>query len=319
MLRFIQPHPTSPPVRADGVARVSLSDLVDLNQAAAGLRFRHKGVRSAQGGNYLSSFKGRGMEFDETRPYTPGDDIRNLDWRVTARTGRTHTKLFREERERPVFIAVDGRAAMFFATRGVFKSVMAARLAALVAWSAAYHGDRVGGQIFAETGSRELKPEHGRRSVLRLLQMLVDMEPAARDSSRQDNSFDEALARLFRHARPGSLVFVLSDFRHLTAAGEASLTRLSRHCDLALGFISDALERQFPESGRYRFADGERELLLDTSPNLAAAHAGAFEQRRENIRTLARQHRMRFIPCATTDDPLSVLRATAAPVGSHRT
>lgn len=308
MLAALGKHlPASPP---DEATRVSLPSLVDLSQAAATLHFRHKGVRSAQGGNYLSSFKGRGMEFDETRPYTPGDDIRNLDWRVTARTGKTHTKLFREERERPVFIAVDGRAGMFFATRGVFKSVLAARLAALVAWSAVHHGDRVGGQLFSESGSRELKPEHGRRSVLRFLRAISALEPAASSATAPDKAFDEALARLFRHARPGSLVFVFSDFRQLTAAGEASLVRLSRHCDLALGFISDALERSLPDHGRFRFADGERDLLLDASPALAAAHALRFEQRRDRIKTLARQHAMRFIPCDTRDDPLSVLRGT---------
>ena len=307
-----------PAMPVDEVTHVTLSYLLSLNQAAATLHFRHKGVRSAQGGNYLSSFKGRGMEFNETRLYTPGDDIRNLDWRVTARTGKTHTKLFREERERPVFISVDGRAAMFFATRGMFKSVMAARLAALVAWSTVRHGDRVGGQIFAEGGSREFKPEHGRHSVLRLLQMLANLSPRGAQPSPEGNPFEEALARLFRHARPGSLVFVFSDFRQLTPAGEASLIRLSRHCDLALAFISDALERQLPVTGRFRFADGERDLVLDTSPDMAEAHMRAFDQRREHVQTLARQHRMRFMACDTMDDPLSVLRGTTAAPGAFR-
>lgn len=292
--------------------RVSLSDLIRLNQAAAGLRLRHAGIRAAQGGDYLSSFKGRGMEFDETRPYTPGDDVRNLDWRVTARTGKTHTKLFREERERPVFLAVDARAAMFFATRGVFKSVMAARLAALVAWCAQRHGDRVGGQIFAESHSLELKPEHGRRAVLHLLQKLADIEPSGLSPDQAGAGFGEALARLARHARPGSLVFVFSDFRGLTPAGESSLIRLRRHCDLALAFIADPLEQHLPSSGRYRFSDGARALSLDASPAAAAAHAKRYAQRRQTIENLARRHGMRFIPCSTTDDPLQVLQLRSA-------
>lgn len=301
---------------ADEVARITLPSLVNLSQAAAALHFRHKGVRSAQGGNYLSSFKGRGMEFDETRPYTPGDDVRNLDWRVTARTGKTHTKLFREERERPVFISLDARASMFFATRGMFKSVMAARLAALVAWSTVQHGDRLGGQLFSENGSYELKPEHGRRAALRLLKMLADMEPSDRRPSAGQNPFDEALARLFRHARPGSLVFVFSDFRQLTAAGEATLIRLSRHCDLALGMVSDPLERRIPDRGRFRFAEGERDLVLDATPAMAAAHAEAFDRRHEQVRSLARQHRMRFLFCDTTDDPMTILRGSVPASGA---
>jgi uncharacterized protein (DUF58 family) len=289
--------------------RVSLPALLQLNQAASGLHLRHVGVRAAQSGNYLSSFKGRGMEFDETRLYTPGDDARHLDWRVTARTGKPHTKLFREERERPVFLSVDARAAMFFATRGMFKYVQAARLAALTAWSAQRHGDRIGGQVFSETGGVELKPEHGRRAVLRLLQTLVDAEPSTAPTG---GGLDEALARLTYHERPGSLVFVFSDFRGLSAAGEFNLIRLRRHCDVVLAFLADPLESQLPSSGRYRFAHRERELSLDASPAAAATHAQRFAQRREAIAQLARQHRMRFMPCLTTDDALTVLRASYA-------
>jgi len=290
----------------DDITRATLPALLLLNQSAGGLKLRHAGVRAAQGGNYLSSFKGRGMEFDETRLYTPGDDARNLDWRVTARTGKPHTKLFREERERPVFLSVDARAAMFFATRGVFKYVQAARLAALTAWSAQRHGDRVGGQVFTESGGVELKPEHGRRAVLRLLQKLADAQ--AGDGGQAGSGLDEALGRLVQHARPGSLVFVFSDFRGLGAAGEFSLLRLRRHCDVALAFLSDPLESALPNTGRYRFALGPRELSLDASPAAASAHAARFAQRRAALEQLARRHRMRFIPCLTTDDPLAVLR-----------
>ena len=290
----------------DEIIRVTLSGLLHLNQSAGGLKLRHSHIQAAQGGNYLSSFKGRGMEFDETRLYTPGDDARNMDWRVTARTGKAHTKLFREERERPVFLSVDARAAMFFATRGVFKYVQAARLAALAAWSAQRHGDRIGGQVFTEEGGIELKPEHGRRAVLHLLQKLVDGGPSGGQSAF--TGLDQALARLVHHARPGSLVFVFSDFRGLGKAGEFSLMRLRRHCDVALVFLYDPLEIQLPASGRYRFAHAGRELSLDASPAAAKLHTGRFALRRDSLAEIARQHRMRFIPCQTTDDPLMVLR-----------
>ena len=288
------------------VAQVSLPDLILLNQSAGALTLRHNQARAAQGGNYLSSFKGRGMEFDETRPYSPGDDARNMDWRVTARTGKAHTKLFREERERPVFLSVDARAAMYFATRGVFKYVQAARLAALTAWSAQRHGDRIGGQVFTETGGVELKPEHGRRAVLHLLQKLVDATPDGGQSTV--TGLDQALARLTHHAKPGSLVIVFSDFRGFSRAGEFSLMRLRRHCDIALVFLSDPLESQLPTHGRYRFAHGEQELSLDASPAAAKVHAERFAQRRDSLLQTARLHRMRFIACQTTDDPLQVLR-----------
>jgi len=301
--KILQPKPLA---MNDDIIRPSLSHLLLLNEAAGGLKLSRTSIRAAQGGNYLSSFRGRGMEFDETRLYTPGDDARNMDWRVTARTGKAHTKLFREERERPVFLSVDARAAMFFATRGVFKYVQAARLAALTAWSAQRHGDRIGGQVFTESGGVELKPEHGRRAVLHLLQKLVEAQSALNENA--SNGLEEALARLVYHARPGSLVFIFSDFRGLGSSGEFSLIRLRRHCDVALAFLSDPLESQLPTSGRYRFAHAGRELSLDASAAASATHADRFIHRQEAIKQLARTHRMRFIPCLTTDDPLQVLR-----------
>ncbi|HYE36728.1 DUF58 domain-containing protein [Methylocaldum sp.] len=293
------------------LVRPTLEDLIRLSQPAAGLTLARPTVRALQSGQYLSAFKGRGMEFDETRPYAQGDDVRNLDWRVTARTGKPHTKLFREERERPVFLAVDYRSAMFFATRGMFKSAMAARLAALIAWSARRHGDRVGGQIFSEAESVEFKPEHGHRAVLRLLKMLVD-QAAPQSAGTPEASLQDALVRLPRHARPGSLVFVFSDFRHLTAAGEASLSRLSRHCDLVLVFIFDPLEQRLP-MGPHRFSDGRRDVLLDADARTGDAYERSFRTREERLRDLARRHGMRFVPCRTTDEPFLILQQSCRP------
>ncbi len=144
--------------RSHDPVRVSTASLIRLIGPASTLSLKVRFIRAQQSGAYLSAFKGRGMEFEEARPYQPGDDIRNLDWRVTARTGKPHTKLFREERERPILLWVDYRNTMFFATKGVYKSVIAARAAALLAWSAHHHGDRVGGIIFSEQIHHELKP-----------------------------------------------------------------------------------------------------------------------------------------------------------------
>jgi uncharacterized protein (DUF58 family) len=284
----------------------TLDGLIRLSRPAAGLKLKDRTVRALQSGQYLSSFKGLGMEFDETRPYAQGDDVRNLDWRVTARTGRPHTKLFREERERPVLLTVDYRAAMFFATRGMFKSVMAARLAALIAWSARRHGDRIGGQIFSENGHSEFKPNHGHHAVLHLLKGLVEWaEPTPQGAP--EGALQEALSRLPVHARPGSLIFVFSDFRHLNAAGEASLSRLAQHSDLVLVFIFDPLEQRLP-LGRHRFSNGTRELVLDTDTQVANEHERRFQERYRRVSDLARRPRIRFVPCRTIDDPLQILQ-----------
>jgi uncharacterized protein (DUF58 family) len=169
MLFAKKTEPARLPGGADDLVSVALKSLIDLAKPAANLNLHRLTIRSLQSGGYLSHFKGRGMEFDEARLYQHGDDIRSIDWKVTARTGKTHTKLFREEREKPVFISVDNRPAMQFATRGVFKSVQALKLAALLAWAAHHQGDRIGGQIFSSAGCQELKPQNGKHAVLHFL------------------------------------------------------------------------------------------------------------------------------------------------------
>lgn len=284
---------------------VCLQNLIDLASAGASLRlFRHQRLAS-QTGNYVSRVKGRGMEFDETRLYQAGDDIRTIDWRVTARTGKPHTKVFREERERPVFISVDQRAAMHFATRGVFKSVQAAKLAGLLAWAAEHHGDRIGGQIFNETMCLELKPHSGKHAVLRLLNALATPKP-----NGLALSYEQVLARLNQHARPGSLVYLISDFRGINAQVEAYLAKLARHCELVLIFVYDALEAQLPDKGQYRFANDEREVFVDAGNHQGlSTYRQRFQARQEQLQALARLHNMRFVLCDTHADPIRCLAA----------
>ena len=152
---------------------VSQDGLIRLHGPARAIALNVLRVKSLQTGAYVSHFRGRGMEYDESRPYQPGDDPRSIDWRVTARSATAYTKLFREERERPVLVCVDLRASMHFATRGCFKSVNASRAAALLSWAAHHRGDRLGGLIFGDTTHRELKPRLGRRAALRFVHQLV--------------------------------------------------------------------------------------------------------------------------------------------------
>jgi uncharacterized protein (DUF58 family) len=156
-------------IPADDIVRVNPATLIGLHRAAGSLPLKSSKIQARFSGNYLATFKGRGMEFDEVRPYQPGDDIRTMDWKVTARTGKPHTKLFREERERPVLLWVDYRKPMFFGTRGSFKSVVAAKTAALLAWSAIQHGDRLGGLIFSEKVHQEIRPHRGKAATLHFI------------------------------------------------------------------------------------------------------------------------------------------------------
>jgi len=284
---------------------VSLKTLIDLAKPASGLNLHQSQKRSLQSGAYMSRFKGRGMEFDEARLYQPGDDIRTIDWRVTARSGKPHTKMFREERERPVFISVDNRLAMYFATRGVFKSVLAAKLAGLLAWTADYHGDRIGGQIFSEHECRELKPQNGTHAVLRFLNALV------KPQNPIDKAFtlDQVLARLNQHARPGSLVYIISDFRGINEQAETHIAKLSEHCEVVLIFIYDPLESSLPAKGRYRFTDDERDVVIDTSDQQQLlSYQQRFDQRLQRLELLAKKRGLVFIQCSTVEDPIQCLR-----------
>lgn len=305
MMPFKPPKEPKTKDRADGLVTVSLKTLVDLAKPAASLQRRRLSVRARQSGDYVSSFKGRGMEFDETRLYQPGDDIRNMDWRVTARTDKPHTKLFREERERPVFIAVDDRPAMHFATQGAFKSVIAAKLAALLAWSAQQRGDRIGGQLFSEARCREFKPQHGKPAVLLLLQALVKPE----QTGKTVVTFEHALARLAQHVRPGSVVYLISDFRGLNTDAETYLAKLSRHCEVKLIFLSDPLENELPGKGLYRLTDAHRELLLDTGDQRRVeSYRQRFSQRLQHLERFSKKHGISLRQCRTVDDPLQVLK-----------
>jgi len=319
-------------VSASELIAASLKTLIDLARPAAGLNLKHSAIRAGQSGGYVSRFKGRGMEFEEARMYQPGDDIRSIDWRVTARTGKTHTKVFREERERPVFISVDNRPAMHFATRGVFKSVLAAKLAGLLAWAAQHHGDRIGGQIFTGNECRELKPQNGRHAVLRLLNAIVCGGDLSRPVSELATkvvptiTLEQVLARLMHHARPGSLVYIISDFRGINDQVETYLAKLSRHCEVVLVFIYDPLESHLPEKGRYRFiardgvyaaslsgtgaATGDnRDVVIDTADRQRIMkYQQHFTERLQQLEQIAKKMGLAFIQCSTTDDPINCLR-----------
>ncbi len=245
---------------------VTQPGLIRLNGPARAIALDVLRVNSLQTGAYVSHFRGRGMEFDESRPYQPGDDPRSIDWRVTARSTTAYTKLFREERERPVLVVVDLRANMHFATRGCFKSANASRAGALLSWAAHHRGDRLGGLIFGNNVHRELKPRLGRRAALRFVHALAEHPDWQTRSAPDDGEaqLTMALSALRRVTRPGSLVVVLSDFQGLSRAGKSYLSSVARHNEVLAIRLHDPFERELPPPGRYRLVDSDNELAIDT-------------------------------------------------------
>jgi len=292
--------------------------LFTLQHTARSLSLQSGKISAANGGGHLSRFRGRGMEYEESRRYLPGDDIRSIDWRVTARSGTTHTKLYRDERERPVLIWLDYRASMFFATVGSFKSVLAAKSAALLAWAGRQNGDRVGGMIFNDTRHHEYRPLRGRQNMLAMLQSAGDQtrwQPAdSHESSHtpEADTLESALVRLQRLARPGSLLFLVSDFRGLQYqpgnAAQKLLSRLADHNELLLHHIYDPLEQALPNRGRYPISDGQQRFMLQPSLTSQQHYRDEFTSRQQALQALGRRRNVGVLTQTTEQDPLTLLR-----------
>jgi uncharacterized protein (DUF58 family) len=293
-------------------AYVGIDDLIALRFPARQLRLsRRSRALSTLAGPNKSNFRGRGIDFEEVRSYQPGDDIRTIDWRVTARTGQAHTKLFREERERPVLVAVDQRPGMFFGSSHCFKSVLAAQLASLVAWSALDGGDRVGGLVFDGARHREIRPRRSRKTVLALLSHIADLNNGLPlDREVRTASFAETLANLRRIARPGSSVFLISDFSG--ASGEHArehLFQLAQHTEITAVACSDPLESDLPAAGRYAVTDGvDRSELHTADRGLRSAYRQRFAERMGHLSLDLQRLGVPLLRASTDQPPFGLLQ-----------
>lgn len=300
---------------------VSLSELIALRtQAQAGLLQRAVGQACAPG-LHAARQKSRGMEFAESRPYQSGDDARALDWRQTARRGRPYTKLFQEEHERPLQLLVDLGPSMRFGTRVAFKSVVAARAAALLAWRAVAAGDRVGGLICNGAGISAIRPQGRQHGVLALLGALAAACATAPAPPASDLA--APLRSLARSLRPGSQIVIISDFAMPGAEAERLIAALARSAELLLLQVYDIFEQEAPPPGRYPVTDGQRRLNLDLRSSAArTAHGAAFAARRLALQQLALRSGARLVPLATHQAPESVLTPALRvqqPLGHHPT
>ncbi len=244
-----------------------LAELAALRGAARGLtlRARRPSLARLQGG-HRSAQRGRGLEFEEVRLYTAGDDARNIDWRVTARRGRPHTKLFREERERSIWLVADLHPGLFFGSRRQVKSAVLVRAAALLGWVAVLGGDRLGAVIAdGNTAPRIFPPRAREAGVLPILEALVEAQPIS-PGLPATGGLNAAVSTLRPLLQPGSLILLLSDFAGLDNATEEILAGASAHSDCRLLWITDPLESSgLPAGahsvglpGRLWWMDGER-------------------------------------------------------------
>jgi uncharacterized protein (DUF58 family) len=313
--RLTEPFATTSQA-TDSPVEVTAKTLIALHREAKGVSLKPSRIRSAQSGKYISPYIGRGMTFAESRPYQAGDDARHMDWRVTARTGKAYTKLFQEERERSILVWVDFRSTMFFATRGRFKSVQAARAAAWIAWAAKYNNDRIGGLIFSDHQHWELRPKTGDKAVLRLIHCLCEAAGTAgrNDHLKKTNPqkiMAQALVRLRLVVKPGSQIFLLSDFRNLDKTGEAHLQQLARHNELVLISHHDALEESLPVPGLYPVDFGTGNQILNTrTTGSRQQYESQFKNRQEYLKNLCRKLRGHFLNISTQEEITTTLQTT---------
>ncbi|WP_294948443.1 DUF58 domain-containing protein [Sulfurivirga sp.] len=241
-----------------------------------------------QGGSHKVIRKGRGMEFAESRAYQPGDEVRLIDWKLTARTGKPHTKVFHEAHEQPLVLAIDQTGATCFASRRQLKASLGLKAAAALGWTALHQGEQVGGLVFSGHTHAVIPPGRGERPLLSLFHQALRLHEALRPAPRQPQPWQRALDELTTLAPAGARIILVGD---LLAPGPGALDRLAqlrrRHSLLAL-HLFDPLEASLPDLGAVRLQWGDTELNLDlhdrkVRQNYALAYARQWQQVRERL------------------------------------
>ncbi|HMQ05757.1 MAG TPA: DUF58 domain-containing protein [Saprospiraceae bacterium] len=225
------------------------------------IEIKTKGLsRHIFSGEYHSAFRGRGMSFSEVREYTYGDDVRNIDWNVTARTGHPHIKVFEEERELTVFLLIDVSGSSAYGSKTGLKNAMMTEIAAVLAFSAITNNDKVGALLFSDQIEKYLPPAKGKKNILRIIREMINIQPESKSTD-----IGKALEFLNSVQKKRSIVFLLSDFR--SPSFETALMIASRRHDIIGLNIYDENERKIPDVGLVRMMDPESgEIsIIDTS------------------------------------------------------
>ena len=268
-----------------------------------------KKASSAISGLHDSRFRGRGMDYQESRIYQPGDDIRNMDWRVTARTGDAHTKLFQEERERPTYLVVDTNSSMHFGTKTQFKSVLASRLAALIGWSSVQQGDRIGALTYGANGVHIVKATAGKRGMMAVMAHLIKAFESSAVEQREQHNLDQALKQLRTIIRPGSLVILVSDFYALGDDAKRHLLQLRKHNDVLGLKVCDPLELRAPLPALYGVQTASQAKVMNTRNQRTM---DKFKNKQQSHLQALKDNLIRagvpLIPVQTNDAWVSVLK-----------
>ncbi len=294
-------------------AYTDLKSLLALRFEARGFSFHPRQLmRNPLHGRYAARLRGRGLNFEELRQYQMGDDIRNIDWKVTNRMRKPFVRSYTEEKERASLLLVDQRTSMFFGSQRQMKSVTAAQCAALIAWRMISEGDRVGGIVFGDVGLQEYKPHHLQSTLVAFLrgieksnQALSLSAPPARPPCQMTHALQEA-GRLTTHDQ---LIVLITDLAGWDAQSYKTATGLAQHNDLVVLHVVDPLEAQLPAQGQMPVSDGVLQMELDASKQkLRADFAHSFETRTKAISQDLAKHGVAVVPISTAQDVAPQLR-----------
>lgn len=306
------PHPRPAAVGHDPRVRITLDHLRSLEGAARGLHFLpRQPARSVLNGRHASRLRGRGLNFEELRDYMPGDDVRSIDWKVTARTGAPHVRVFTEERDRPTLIVVDQRMSMFFGSQRNTKAVTAAECAALTAFAILEQGDRVGGIVFGDAHLAEVRPARSRMALNRFLASLAAANQALGSDAPYVTpvSINAVLQAVVRIAPRNHLVIVLSDFDVIDAQTSRLVSGLSRHNDLVLGLVTDPFADDLPKGVRLVISDGVLQAAIDMSDREVHGGLSQLSQARlDEILDWQRRFGVPVLPLTSAEDSLAQMR-----------
>lgn len=248
---------------------VTLEELAALEYKAKGFSFLpRQPINSLLAGRHTSRMRGRGLNFEELRVYLPGDDIRTIDWKVTARMREAYVRVYTEERDRPALLLVDQRLSMFFGSQKYMKSVIAAKLTALGAWRVFNVGDRTGAIVFNDSEIKQIRPHRSRNTVLQILGALVEQNRALQtdsDVTVNPGQLNIALESALQMAKHDFVVAIISDFYGFDDETTRMITLLAEHNDVLAFPVFDALSTNFPENSRFVVSNGELQLELDSA------------------------------------------------------
>ena len=268
-------------------------------------------VHSLLSGRYASRMRGRGLNFEEIRDYRSGDDVRSIDWKVTARLQSPHVRVFDEERDRQGLLVVDQRLSMFFGTRRAMKSVTAAEIAAVVAWRILSVGDRVGGIVFNDRSIEEVRPQRSRRIVLQYLTKLAEQNQAlgvGRGITRDATMLNRALDRIRRVAPHDATVVIFSDFDGADETTRHAIAALAAHNTVIAVLIHDPSQSELPAAGRMTVTDGELQIALDVAHG--STRQNILDMSKTRLRSVfewTRDFGVPVLPLSTAEEPVNQL------------